>query len=88
MNLTNLSPAFEYYVRAYVGTTTNGLYLGEAFSFTTESDVVEPYVDMGTGVLWASWDLGSEVPELEGNKYAWGETETKEEYTFENNKYY
>ena len=88
MDLTNLSPACEYYVRAYVGTTTNGQYLGEVFSFTTESDVVEPYVDMGTGVLWASWDLGSEVPELEGSKYAWGETETKEEYTFENSKYH
>lgn len=88
MDLTGLSPACEYYVRAYVGTTTNGLYLGEVFSFTTESDVVESYVDMGTGVLWATCDLGAEAPEISGSKYAWGETETKEEFTFENNKYH
>ena len=88
MDLTDLASSCEYYVRAYVGTLTNGLYLGEVFSFRTEDDIVEPYVDMGTSVLWASWDLGSDKPEVMGVKIAWGETQTKEEFTAENNKYY
>lgn len=89
MELTGLAPACQYYVRAYVGTTTNGLYLGTVFTFSTETDVVDPYVDMGTGVLWASWDLGAEIPEEIGQFYAWGETEprnmddfTPESYTW------
>ena len=32
---------------------------------------------MGTSVLWASWDLGSEKPDIMGVKIAWGETQTK-----------
>ena len=88
MELTGLSPACKYYVRAYVGTVTNGLYTGESFTFQTESDTIEPFVDMGTGVLWASWDFGSDKPETKGTLFAWGETETKEEFTAKNNKYY
>ena len=41
-------------------------------------------VDLGLSVKWAGWDVGANSPEETGNLYAWGETETKSEYTSEN----
>ncbi len=47
------------------------------------------YVDLGlpSGLLWATRNIGAASPEDVGNLYAWGETETKEEYTRENYKF-
>lgn len=44
------------------------------------------YVDMGLpgGTLWATCNIGANTPEGYGNYYAWGETETKDTYTWEN----
>ena len=44
------------------------------------------YVDLGlpSGLLWATCNVGANAPEAYGNYYAWGETETKSEYTEEN----
>ena len=44
-------------------------------------------VDLGLSVLWATFNLGASKPEEIGNLYAWGETETKHEYTWENYKW-
>jgi hypothetical protein len=44
-------------------------------------------VDMGLDVKWASCDLGSSSPEELGQLYAWGETEVKDSYTWENYKW-
>lgn len=41
-------------------------------------------IDLGLSVKWAGWDVGSDSPEEFGDLYAWGETETKDEYTSEN----
>ena len=48
------------------------------------------YVDLGlpSGTLWATQDIGATVPEQAGSRFAWGETETKPEYTRENYKFY
>ena len=48
------------------------------------------YVDLGlsSGLLWATCNVGAETPEAYGNYYAWGETETKSEYTEENSLTY
>ena len=43
---------------------------------------------MGVSVKWASCNLGATKPEEDGYRYAWGETQTKSEYTPENYKYY
>ena len=42
------------------------------------------YVDMGlpSGTLWATTNLGADVPEEYGFYYAWGETEPKDDYTW------
>ena len=45
-------------------------------------------VDLGLSVKWASCNLGATKPEEYGDYYAWGETETKTEYTEENYKYW
>ena len=40
-------------------------------------------VDMGTSMKWAACNLGATSPEEIGDFYAWGETETKSNYTWE-----
>lgn len=45
-------------------------------------------VDLGLSVKWASCNLGATKPEEYGDYYAWGETETKAEYTEENYQYW
>ncbi|MBQ0155810.1 MAG: InlB B-repeat-containing protein [Bacteroidales bacterium] len=42
------------------------------------------YVDLGlpSGTLWATYDIGSSRPEVIGDYFAWGETETKSAYNW------
>ena len=48
-----------------------------------------PTVDLGleSGTLWATCNLGAAKPWEYGNYYAWGETETKDDYSWETYKY-
>lgn len=47
------------------------------------------WVDMGlpSGILWAKYNVGASSPEEYGGYYAWGETEEKSSYTWENYKW-
>ncbi len=47
------------------------------------------WVDLGlpSGLLWAECNLGATKPEEYGDYYAWGETSTKEVYTWETYMY-
>ena len=45
------------------------------------------WVDLGLSVKWAECNLGSDTPEDCGGYYAWGETETKDEYDWVTLKY-
>ena len=47
------------------------------------------WVDLGlpSGILWAKYNVGATSPEEYGGYYAWGETEEKSSYTWENYKY-
>lgn len=47
------------------------------------------YVDLGlpSGTLWATCNLGAEVPEAVGGFYAWGETVAKETFGWDNYKW-
>ena len=45
-------------------------------------------VDLGLSVKWADRNIGANSPEGYGVYFAWGETETKKEYTWENYKFY
>lgn len=48
------------------------------------------YVDLGlpSGTLWATCNVGASSPEEYGDYFAWGETATKDEYTYENYKWW
>lgn len=39
-------------------------------------------IDLGLSVKWANANLGATAPEEYGDYYAWGETKTKEDYSF------
>ena len=61
---------------------------------TPEAPAEEPeaeheYVDLGlpSGLKWATCNIGAESPLENGNLYAWGETETKSEYSVSNYKF-
>lgn len=45
------------------------------------------YVDIGLSVKWATRNLGASAPSDYGDYYAWGEIETKTEYTWNNYKW-
>ena len=44
-------------------------------------------VDLGLSVKWATCNIGATNPEEYGNYYAWGEVETKEEYSWSSYTY-
>ena len=50
------------------------------------------YVDLGlpSGTLWATTNVGANVPEEDGEFFAWGETESKaaDTYSYDNYKYW
>ncbi len=45
------------------------------------------YVDLGLSVKWATCNVGASKPWEYGDYYAWGETETKSDYSWETYKY-
>lgn len=47
------------------------------------------FVDLGlpSGTLWATCNIGASAPEEAGDLYAWGETETKTNYSWETYKW-
>ena len=49
----------------------------------------EEAVDLGlpSGLKWATYNVGATKPEEYGNYYAWGETDTKETYSWDTYKY-
>lgn len=45
------------------------------------------YVDLGLSVKWARCNVGASKPEEYGDYFAWGETTTKDKYTWQNYKW-
>ncbi|MBE6292222.1 MAG: hypothetical protein E7091_07415 [Bacteroidales bacterium] len=45
------------------------------------------YVDLGLSVKWATCNVGASLPEEEGDYYAWGETSTKKDYSWNTYKW-
>ena len=77
-----------YYYRGYFkdNDTGNIIYSDNVEEFEIEDD---RWVDLGlpSGILWARYNVGATSPEEYGGYYAWGETETKSSYSWENYKY-
>ena len=87
--LHGLTSSTTYYVRAYV-VTDYGLAYGEEVSFLTESNQDEhACVDLGlpSGTLWAVCNVGANAPEDYGFYFAWGETQEKDYYGWDNYQY-
>lgn len=77
LQANNLEMNTKYYYVAYLYIpVTNTYYYGAVRSFTTEniSEVTKgEAIDLGLSVKWCSHNLGSDIPEGIGEKYAWGE---------------
>ncbi len=91
-NITGLTANTTYYVRAYATNEKGTSYGAPQRSFTTDLPTINghEYVDLGlpSGLKWATCNVGARKPEDYGNYYAWGETETKSEYTESNSLTY
>lgn len=60
----------------------------DSITFVQTPDVAESeFVDLGLSVKWAKCNLGATTESAYGNYYAWGETTTKTNYTWESYKY-
>lgn len=91
--LTGLQELTEYNVGAYA-VNSEGMVKSEIVSFTTlkneddddDEETEYTYVDLGlpSGTLWAEHNVGALFPEGYGDHFAWGEIETKKEYTSDN----
>ena len=96
--LTNLKPNTCYYIRAYAE-NPKGIAYGTTISATTKTaDGKEPWqptepdengaVDLGLSVKWAAYNIGATSPEEYGDYYAWGEVESKIDYTEKTYQFY
>lgn len=54
-----------------------------------QDELGHAFVDLGlpSGTLWATCDIGASTPEVRGDRYAWGEVETKDSYEWSNYKH-
>ena len=82
--LTALTSGTTYYYKAYA-TNSVGTAYGENTGAATGTLNGHEWVELGlpSGLLWSTTNIGAENPEDYGNYYAWGETATKETYTWD-----
>ncbi len=64
--------------------TTLLIFISCSISFAASAN----YVDLGLSVKWATCNLGASTPSDMGERYAWGETKTKSDFTWSNYLYY
>ena len=92
---TNTFTRDNYY---FIGWNTKENGSGTTYKVGQEIQIVDDitlyaqwvtYVDLGlpSGTLWATMNVGAYTPEGIGSKFAWGETEPKESYSFSNYKW-
>ena len=77
----------KYYYRAFFRDCDTGNII---YSYNTEilkTSDQKRWVDLGLSVLWAAYNVGANSPEEYGGYYAWGETEEKDIYIWENYKH-
>ena len=90
--MSGLEANTTYHVRAYAVNEMGTAY-GLDVEFTTSSGSGSigghEYIDLGlpSGILWATCNIGANVPEEYGDYFAWGETNPKTYYFWEGYKY-
>ncbi len=85
VELKELSTVNKYYYKAFLNMGETNL-VGEIKSFSVENFAFAS-IDLGLSVKWANANLGAKYPEAYGDYYAWGEIESKTEYTWETYKW-
>lgn len=80
VSLKYLIEGTQYWYKAYVR-LDGQYYYGALKSFTTKEAELKA-VDLGLSVKWGSFNLGASVPEESGGHYAWGELETKDDFSW------
>ena len=89
--LTGLTSNSTYYLRAYAVSNVGTTY-GDEVEFHTSQNGgggSHEYVDLGlpSGLLWATCNVGANVPEEYGDYFAWGETSPKDYYDWSTYQY-
>ena len=94
LNIPNLAPNTQYYIRTYAVNANGVAGYGEEKSFTTlnpdyvyvETGKINgyAYVDLGLSVKWATCNVGANAPEEYGDYFTWGETSTRSDYSSSN----
>ena len=99
ITVSGLTAGTTYYYRAYTlcdevyyYSTTNSFTTTDAVpsGLTSCPDANHPHmIDLGlpSGTKWACCNVGATAPEKYGNYYAWGETQPKSVYTWDNYQY-
>ena len=68
--------------------TTNGeRYSGYSFRPVKGESISSKYVELGPGVKWAKMNIGASSAEDYGDYFAWGETSTKTDFSWDNYKW-
>ena len=96
--MNNMVPGTTYFYRTYVR-IFGEIFYSEVGSVTTLGEKPEKpqtvivnghnFVDLGlpSGLLWAETNIGASTPYEDGDYYAWGETETKSNYSWDTYKW-
>lgn len=86
IELLGLIPETTYYYM-YGPVINQKIEKSDILSFKTKA-LPNGNIDMGTGILWASCNLGAKQPEEIGDHFAWGETAPKTSFSWDNYQWY
>ena len=78
-----LSVSAQYYMNVFQKDGKKIQYLIsdlDSISITAAPSGTYEYVDLGLSVNWATFNVGATKKEERGDYYAWGETESKDNY--------
>lgn len=91
INIEDVGPGTTYYYRTYVKLLGEVYYDPNVYSITTLNKVINghKFINLGlpSGLLWAECNVGASSPWEDGDYYAWGETQTKSDYSWSTYKW-
>lgn len=91
IDIERVASGTTYYYRTYVKFLGEVYYDSNVYSITTlgtkpQNKVINghKFIDFGlpSGLLWAETNVGASTPYADGDYYAWGETQTKSNYSW------
>lgn len=81
---SNVEENNVYYCRAYIEYDKDSIFYANARQFGRK------FIDLGlpSGTLWCNINIGGSMPEDEGTYFSWGETETRDIFYSDVNRWY